>query len=148
MKSQKFNITGMTCSACSARVEKNINKTEGIIEANVNLLSNSMIVKYDESVLTEGDIIKVVQDTGYGASSADKKNEAAKSDQKSDAEQEFKEMKKRLIISFLFAVPLFYISMGHMLEWPLPEIFHGMENTITFAFTQFLLAIPDRKSVV
>lgn len=142
MKSQKFNITGMTCSACSARVEKNINKTEGIIEANVNLLSNSMIVKYDESVLTEGDIIKVVQDTGYGASSADKKNEAAKSDQKSDAEQEFKEMKKRLIISFLFAVPLFYISMGHMLEWPLPEIFHGMENTITFAFTQFLLAIP------
>ena len=142
MKSQKFNITGMTCSACSARVEKNINKTEGIIEANVNLLSNSMIVKYDESVLTEGDIIKVVQDTGYGASSADKKNEAAKSDQKSDAEQEFKEMKKRLIISFLFAVPLFYISMGHMLEWPLPGIFHGMENTITFAFTQFLLAIP------
>lgn len=142
MKTQKFNVTGMTCSACSARIEKSINKTDGIIEANVNLLSNSMTVKYDESVLTEGDIIKVVQDTGYGASSAERKKEATKSDKKSDAEQEFKEMKKRLIISFLFAVPLFYLSMGHMFKWPLPDIFHGMENSITFAFTQFLLAIP------
>lgn len=142
MKSQKFNVMGMTCSACSARIEKNINKTDGVIEANVNLLSNSMNVKYDESVLTEEDIIKVVQDTGYGASSAERKKDAVKTEQKSDAENEFKEMKKRLIISFLFAVPLFYISMGHMFKWPLPDIFHGEENAITFAFTQFLLAIP------
>lgn len=142
MKTQKFNVTGMTCSACSARIEKNINNRNGIIEANVNLLSNSMIVKYDESVLTEGDIIKVVEDTGYGASSAERKNAAPKEEQKSDAEKEFKEMKKRLIISFLFAVPLLYLAMGHMLKWPLPDIFHGMENSITFAFTQFLLALP------
>ncbi len=142
MKAQKFNVTGMTCSACSARIEKNINNTNGIIEANVNLLSNSMSVKYDESILTEGDIIKVVEDTGYGASSAERKNAAPKSEQKSDAEKEFKEMKKRLIISFLFAVPLLYLAMGHMLKWPLPDIFHGMENSITFAFTQFLLALP------
>lgn len=142
MKAQKFNVTGMTCSACSARIEKNINNTNGIIEANVNLLSNSMLVKYDESILTEGDIIKVVEDTGYGASSAERKNAAPKSEQKSDAEKEFKEMKKRLIISFLFAVPLLYLAMGHMLKWPLPDIFHGMENSITFAFTQFLLALP------
>ncbi len=142
MKTQKFNVTGMTCSACSARIEKNINNTNGIIEANVNLLSNSMTVKYDESVLTEGDIIKVVEDTGYGASSAERKNAAPKAEQKSDAEKEFKEMKKRLIISFLFAVPLLYLAMGHMLKWPLPDIFHGMENSITFAFTQFLLALP------
>ncbi|HBD64651.1 MAG TPA: heavy metal translocating P-type ATPase, partial [Clostridiales bacterium] len=99
-------------------------------------------VKYDESVLTEGDIIKVVEDTGYGASSAERKNAAPKAEQKSDAEKEFKEMKKRLIISFLFAVPLLYLAMGHMLKWPLPDIFHGMENSITFAFTQFLLALP------
>ncbi len=142
MKSQKFNVTGMTCSACSARIEKNINKTDGIIEANVNLLSNSMTVKYDESVLTEKDIIKVVQDTGYGASSAERKKDTAAPDQKSDAEKEFHEMKKRLLISFIFAVPLLYLAMGHMLKWPLPDIFHGEENAMTFAFTQFLLALP------
>jgi len=132
----------MTCSACSARIEKNINKTDGIIEANVNLLSNSMTVKYDESVLTEKDIIKVVQDTGYGASSAERKKDTAAPDQKSDAEKEFHEMKKRLLISFIFAVPLLYLAMGHMLKWPLPDIFHGEENAMTFAFTQFLLALP------
>ncbi|NYB74624.1 heavy metal translocating P-type ATPase [Sedimentibacter hydroxybenzoicus DSM 7310] len=142
MKTKKFNITGMTCSACSARIEKNINKTEGVIEANVNLLSNSMTVKYDETVLSESDIVKVVLNTGYGASSAEKKKDAPDKNDKTDAEKEFTEMKKRLIISFIFAVPLFYISMGHMLKWPLPDIFHGMENSITFAFTQLLLALP------
>lgn len=142
MKTQKFNVTGMTCSACSARIEKNISKTEGIIESNVNLLSNSMTVKYDESKLTESDIIKVVQDTGYGASSAERKKESVNTEQKSDAEKEFKEMKSRLIISFLFAIPLLYLAMGHMLEWPLPSIFHGDKNAMTFAFTQFLLALP------
>ncbi len=142
MKTKKFNITGMTCSACSARIEKNINKTEGVIEANVNLLSNSMTVKYDETVLSESDIVKVVLNTGYGASSAEKKKDASDKNDKTDAEKEFTEMKKRLIISFIFAVPLFYISMGHMLKWPLPDIFHGMENSITFAFTQLLLALP------
>lgn len=144
MKQQKFNVTGMTCSACSARIDKNVNKTEGVIEANVNLLSNSMMVKYDESVLSEADIIKVVEDTGYGASSADKKKAAAaaSNNQESDAQKEFKEMKKRLIVSFAFAIPLLYLAMGHMLNWPLPDIFKGPENAITFAFTQFLLVIP------
>lgn len=142
MKTKKFNITGMTCSACSARIEKNLSKTDGVIEVNVNLLSNNMTVKYDETILTDGDIVKVVLNTGYGAASAEKKKEAIAKDEKSDAEKEFLEMKKRLIISFLFAVPLFYISMGHMLNWPLPSIFHGTENAIIFAFTQFLLAIP------
>ena len=142
MKSEKFDVTGMTCSACSARIEKNLSKADGVIEANVNLLSNSMTVKYDESVMTEGDIIKVVQDTGYGASSTESKKAAPAANQATDAEKEFKEMKKRLIVSFLFAIPLFYISMGHMLNWPLPWFFHGTENAITFAFTQFLLALP------
>lgn len=142
MKTQKFNVTGMTCSACSARIEKNINKTDGIIEANVNLLSNSMTVKYDEAQLSEKDIIKVVQDTGYGASSAERKKEAPAANEKSDAEKEFAEMKKRLTVSFLFAVPLLYLAMGHMLNWPLPDIFHGEKNAMTFAFTQFLLALP------
>ncbi len=142
MQTKKFNITGMTCSACSSRIEKNLSKTNGVIEVNVNLLSNNMTVKYDEAVLNEGDIVKVVLNTGYGASSAEKKKEAAAKDGKSDAEKEFLEMKKRLIISFLFAVPLLYLAMGHMLNWPLPDIFHGTENAMTFAFTQFLLALP------
>ncbi len=143
MKSQKFNVTGMTCSACSARIEKNINKAQGVLQANVNLLSNSMTVKYDESVLNESDIIKVVQDTGYNASSSDLKKSLEKThENKSDAQEEFKEMKKRLAISFIFAIPLLYLAMGHMLNWPLPSVFHGEKNAITFAFTQFLLAIP------
>ena len=143
MKSQKFNVTGMTCSACSARIDKNVNKLEGVIEANVNLLSNSMQVKYDESVIDEKQIIKVVEDTGYGASMAGNKKSAVKEKESiSDAESEIKEMKKRLIISFIFAVPLFYISMGHMLDWPLPSLFHGMENALVFSFTQLLLCLP------
>jgi len=143
MKSQKFSVTGMTCSACSARIEKNINRTEGIIQANVNLLNNSMMIKYDDSMINESDIIKVVQDAGYNASSAEsKKTTDKKVEGKTDTEIEIKHMKNRLIISFLFAIPLFYISMGHMLKWPLPNIFHGTENALIFAFTQFLLALP------
>ncbi|MDF2676224.1 MAG: Lead, cadmium, zinc and mercury transporting ATPase [Bacillota bacterium] len=144
MKSQKFNVTGMTCSACSARIEKNIKKTDGIVEANVNLLTNSMNIKYDESVLSENDIIKVVVDTGYGATSAEKNVAKFKTEQNgpTDTELEVKEMKKRLIVSFMFAIPLLYLAMGHMLKWPLPKIFHGEENTITLAFTEFLLCLP------
>ena len=141
MKTQKFDVTGMTCSACSARIEKNVNKTEGILEANVNLLTNSMTVKYDESLLSEEDIIKVVEDTGYGASTVMQKNKDIKKDAKDD-KSEIREMKKRVIISLIFAIPLFYISMGHMLNWPLPKIFHGTENALIFAFTQFLLCLP------
>ena len=142
MKTQKFDVTGMTCSACSARIEKNISKTQGVIETNVNLLSNNMTVKYDESVLNEIDIIKVVEDTGYGAYLVEKIKSEAKKDSKADDKSEINEMKKRLIISFVFAIPLFYISMGHMINWPLPSIFHGTENALIFAFTQFLLCLP------
>jgi len=141
MKTQKFEVTGMTCSACSARIEKNINKTDGVIEASVNLLTNSMIVKYDESVLSVDEIIKVVENTGYGASPVQDKKKEVKSQAKDD-KSEIREMKKRVIISLIFAAPLFYISMGHMLKWPLPEIFHGEENALIFAFTQFLLCLP------
>lgn len=143
MKSQKFNVTGMTCSACSSRIEKNINKTEGIKEANVNLLSNSMMIEYDDSIINENDIIKVVQDTGYDAYLAEgKRSSDRKQDSKAETEIEFKEMKQRLIVSFIFAIPLLYLAMGHMLNMPLPSIFHGTENSLIFAFTQFLLCLP------
>jgi heavy metal translocating P-type ATPase len=143
MKSQKFNVTGMTCSACSTRIEKNINKTEGIKEANVNLLSNSMMIEYDDSIINENDIIKVVQDTGYDAHIVGNKRSSDKNQNvKSDSDIEFKEMKIRLVVSFIFAIPLLYIAMGHMLNMPLPSIFHGTKNALTFAFTQFLLCLP------
>ncbi|MCT7910780.1 heavy metal translocating P-type ATPase [Arcobacter lacus] len=143
MKSQKFDIKGMTCSACSTAVDRNVKKLEGINEVNVNLLNNSMIVKYDENVLNNETIIKKVQDAGYEAFLV----ENGKKNQKNSTEDnlgkiETNELKNRLIISFIFAIPLFYISMGHMLNWYLPYLFHGYSNAITFAFTQFLLALP------
>ncbi|MEV9593081.1 heavy metal translocating P-type ATPase [Aliarcobacter butzleri] len=143
MKSQKFDIKGMTCSACSTAVDRNVKKLEGINEVNVNLLNNSMIVKYDENVLNNEAIIKKVQDAGYEAFLV----ENGKKTQKNSTEDnlgriETNELKNRLIISFIFAIPLFYISMGHMLNWYLPHLFHGYSNAITFAFTQFLLALP------
>ncbi|MDN5048637.1 heavy metal translocating P-type ATPase [Aliarcobacter butzleri] len=143
MKSQKFDIKGMTCSACSTAVDRNVKKLEGINEVNVNLLNNSMIVKYDENVLNNEAIIKKVQDAGYEAFLVGN----GKKTQKNSTEEnlgkiETNELKNRLIISFIFAIPLFYISMGHMLNWYLPHLFHGYSNAITFAFTQFLLALP------
>ncbi|WP_152632464.1 heavy metal translocating P-type ATPase [Aliarcobacter butzleri] len=143
MKSQKFDIKGMTCSACSTAVDRNVKKLEGINEVNVNLLNNSMIVKYDENILNNETIIKKVQDAGYEAFLV----ENGKKNQKNLTEEnlgkiETNELKNRLIISFIFAIPLFYISMGHMLNWYLPHLFHGYSNAITFAFTQFLLALP------
>ncbi|MFY4817309.1 heavy metal translocating P-type ATPase [Aliarcobacter butzleri] len=143
MKSQKFDIKGMTCSACSTAVDRNVKKLEGINEVNVNLLNNSMIVKYDENVLNNETIIKKVQDAGYEAFLVENGKKTQKnSTEKNLGKIETNELKNRLIISFIFAIPLFYISMGHMLNWYLPHLFHGYSNAITFAFTQFLLALP------
>ncbi|MDK2081481.1 heavy metal translocating P-type ATPase [Aliarcobacter butzleri] len=143
MKSQKFDIKGMTCSACSTAVDRNVKKLEGINEVNVNLLNNSMIVKYDENVLNNEIIIKKVQDAGYEAFLVENGKKTQKnSTEKNLGKIETNELKNRLIISFIFAIPLFYISMGHMLNWYLPHLFHGYSNAITFSFTQFLLALP------
>lgn len=142
-----FNITGMTCSACSARVQKSVEKLEGINSCSVNLLKNSMTVDADENVLSADDIIKAVTDAGYGAAvktsgSTMNKGETKDRSSKEKTNDEYKQMKKRLIVSFVFAIPLFYLSMGHMMNWPLPEIFLGKENALIFTFTQFLLVIP------
>ena len=143
MKSQKFDIKGMAWSACSTAVDRNVKKLEGINEVNVNLLNNSMIVKYDENVLNNEIIIKKVQDAGYEAFLVENGKKTQKnSTEKNLGKIETNELKNRLIISFIFAIPLFYISMGHMLNWYLPHLFHGYSNAITFSFTQFLLALP------
>ena len=145
MGKEQFSVTGMTCAACSARVEKSVNKLPGIQEVAVNLLKNSMTVTFDEGEIGTDDIINAVVNTGYGAALPQKSGNAVngkKSSALHGAMDEMKEMRKRLVISFIFAIPLFYISMGHMMNWPLPSAFHGTENALIFAFTQFLLLIP------
>ena len=140
---QKFNVSGMTCSACSAHVEKSVAKTEGVQSVEVSLLTNSMQVVYDESRIDPAKIIRAVEQSGYGASLPQKgapaASAAAPASSPADA---VKQMKRRLILSFCFLIPLFYLSMGHMMGLPIPHFFHGTENALTFAFTQLLLTLP------
>ena len=135
---EKFNVTGMTCSACSAHVEKSVKKLDGVKSVNVNLLQNNMHVDFDETAVSVDDIINAVVSGGYGASVAGKKQE--KTDNKID--NEISNMKFRLIVSLVCLVPLMYISMGHMWGWPFLSVFHDAENGITFALTQMLLTLP------
>ena len=142
MQKVLFDVTGMSCSACSARIEKVISKLEGISEVSVNLLKNSMSATYDESILDTGAIIERVEKLGYGAfvrRGVDEKT----AEKPTDASAiEMQNMKKRLIVSFVFMIPLFYISMGEMAGWPLPSFLMGVENSMVYAFTLFLLALP------
>lgn len=147
MKKEQFNVTGMTCAACSARVEKAVGKLPGVDKIAVNLLKNSMVVEYDETALDTQKIIGAVTEAGYGASLKEtaQQGKASKSMQASAndiARQEYEAVKKRLKLSLVFAVPLSYISMGHMMGWPLPEIFLGVENAMIFSLTLLLLVIP------
>ena len=140
-----FDVTGMTCSACSAHVEKSVAKVAGVRSVTINLLSNNMAVDYDESAVNDAAIITAVEHAGYGASVRGPAQTAAHSAPRAAADpmkDEIKNMKRRLIVSFIFLIPLFYISMGHMMGLPLPHILHGNANALSFAFTQFLLTLP------
>lgn len=157
---ERFDVTGMTCSACSSHVEKSVGKLTGVENVSVNLLTNSMQVEFDENKLDTAGIIKAVEDAGYGAAVKDgHAKSGTKTSGQSDSqensglsavEQNVKNMKKRLIISLIFWIPLMYVSMGHMIyQWlniPMPpftmNFLHGNENAITYAFTQFLLLLP------
>ena len=139
---QKFTVTGMTCSACSAHVDKAVRKLPGVQDVNVNLLGGSMTVDGDDSVTPEA-VIAAVEKAGYGASlPAAPGQNAAPVPAPNTMEDELKSMKTRLIASFIFLIPLFYLSMGHMMGWPIPHFFHGMENAMTYALTLFLLTVP------
>lgn len=157
---ERFDVTGMTCSACSSHVEKSVSKLTGVENVSVNLLINSMQVEFDENKLDTAGIIKAVEDAGYGAAVKDgHAKSGTKTSGLSDSqensglsavEQNVKNMKKRLIVSLIFWIPLMYVSMGHMIyQWlniPMPpftmNFLHGNENAITYAFTQFLLLLP------
>ncbi len=143
---EKYNVTGMTCSACSSRVDKCVRKLEGVKEVNVNLLTNSMNVIYDETRLQSSAIISAVVAAGYGASldqpSAPGAASAPKAPKTDVLAEQMKSMKHRLIISFAFLIPLMYVSMGSMMGLPLPGFLVGIENAVSFALTQFLLCLP------
>ena len=143
MAKQKFNISGMTCSACSAHVEKAVNKLEGVKTASVNLLANSMVAEFDENILSKKDIIEAVIQSGYGASLPERSGDkTAAAPQVDLIAQELAAMKRRMIWSFAFLIPLFYISMGHMMGAPLPGFLLGLENAVAFGLTQLLLTLP------
>jgi len=139
---QKFAVTGMTCAACSARIEKAVQKADGVLSVQVNLLTNSMSVEYDPAQTQPERIIRAVEDAGYGASPFHKTGKAAPPQAESPVDAQLRDMKRRLVVSFCFLIPLLYISMGHMLGAPLPAPLHGTEGASGFAFLQFLLTLP------
>ena len=158
MQKETFNVTGMTCSACSARVERAVKKMEGTAEVSVNLLTNTMTLAYDTAVTSPAAIIAVVEDAGYGASvksaagatpALDAAAQGTAGTGTDAAEKEVRAMRSRLLTSILFLLPTMYIAMSPMLAmWGIPyaagfkEIFWGAENALTFALAQFILILP------
>ena len=134
---QKLNVTGMTCAACSARVEKVTKAVPGVANAEVNLLAGTMVVDAENQQAIEA-VIQAVKDSGYGAFVPGKKQET----QAAPRDNALKEMKKRIIGSAVFLVILMYFTMGHMIGLPEPHWYHGTENAMVAALLQFFLTLP------
>ena len=142
---KSFEVTGMTCSACSSHVEKSVRKLQGVAAVSVNLLQNRMQVEYDDKALSDEAIMEAVEKAGYGACPLEpaKQGKAKQERRPQNAMgQELASMRRRLWVSIAFLIPLMYISMGHMMGLPLPGFFHGAANAVTLAFTQLLLTLP------
>lgn len=149
---QTFDVTGMTCAACSARVEKAAAGVEGVRSCAVNLLKNSMEVDYDGTPDVQAAVVSAVEKAGYGAlprpsgsgpsSSAPGMAARAASAPANAAAKEARTVRLRLVVSFAFLLPLFYLSMGRMLGWPQPAFLAGDAALLPWAFTQFLLLLP------
>lgn len=137
MMTEQFAVTGMTCAACSAHVEKAVSGLSGVQSAPVNLMLGSMTVTYDEKAVTEGDIIAAVKAAGYGASPASQTDQGQL---RRDQDAALRRRKKHLIWSVVFLVPLFYLSMGHMMGLPLPQVLHT--HPLLLACLQLALVIP------
>lgn len=141
---QRFDVSGMTCSACSAHVEKAVKSLGCVREVSVSLLTNSMQVEFEEGQRDIGAVIRAVEKAGYGAS----ETQSQKSDvlqtktEKNTKETERREMKKRILLSVFFLILLMLLSMGHMVGLPLPSFLSGAENAVSFLMTQLLLTLP------
>ncbi|HZJ85702.1 MAG TPA: heavy metal translocating P-type ATPase, partial [Erysipelotrichaceae bacterium] len=141
MDKVSYDITGMTCTACVGAVEKSVSKLEGVESVSVSLMTNSMTVNYKPDQVDNKKIADAVSKAGYSASVKGESITATKGEENA-IETEIKEMRFRLIVSLIFMIPLMYISMGEMMGLPVPSIFLGYENSLTYAFTQFLLVLP------
>ena len=143
MKQECYDITGMTCASCSAAVERVTRKMEGVQESNVNLATNKMTITYDESKVSPEDIIGRVEKAGFGAALEQIKEKEQEKEEKLEQEEAQHKIRQRVIGSIIFAVPLLYISMGHMLpfELPLPRILSMEENPFNYALAQLLLTV-------
>ncbi len=140
---QCFNVTGMSCAACSARVDKCVSSLSGVDSVSVNLLKNNMTVEYDSSIIAPEEIIKAVENSGYGAYLPDGRDETVKTAVSGkNNNDEHNNMLLRLVLSAVFSVLLSYTAMGHMLPLPLPPFLEGAHNIGINAFTQFLLTLP------
>ncbi len=138
LKKQRFDVTGMSCAACQAHVEKAVGKVGGVKNVSVSLLTGSMNVEFDEAACSDSDIISAVKGAGYGAGLPSGKNASPDISDKAAGDAAYK--KRRLWLSIGFMVPLFYLCMGPMAGLPVPGIFSGRENAMVFALTQLLLA--------
>lgn len=139
MKS-KFNVTGMSCAACSAHVEKAVKKLDGVSGVAVSLITASMTVEYEG--VSSQQIIDAVEKAGYGCSLADSKTATPQKSSTELKKEETRAMKRRLFLSIGFLAVLMYVSMGHMLGAPLPQFMLGAEGAANFGFTQLLLTLP------
>ncbi len=149
MKTEKYQVTGMTCAACQANVTRCVQKLEGVEEVNVSLLANQMTVSYDENEVEQQAIVQAVEDIGYGACPISGKKEAETGTfrsewqaRQSQVDESQKAMKQRLISSIVLLVPLMYVAMGAMMSLPMPEFLLGIENAMVSALLQLLLTIP------
>ena len=127
-----FKITGMTCSACAARIERAMKKLDGVNEAAVNFAAEKLYITYNEKNVSEDNIVSAIKKAGYDIASPDAKPE------KTPSQLLF----RRFVISLCFCVPLLIISMGHMVGLPLPKIIDPMESPLNFALIQLLLTVP------
>ena len=141
MVTEKYNISGMTCAACSSAVERVTRKLEGVSESNVNLTTGILTITYDETKITQNDVVTRVERAGFGAELHVEKNKEEKVKEEEALEQDIKKTKHRLVTNVLLAIPLLYISMGHMVPFPmpLPNILDMHHNPLNFALAQLIL---------
>lgn len=144
---KKYDIQGMTCSACSANVQRSVSKVSGVSAVQVNLLTNTMVVEFNSDATSTEQIIQAVRDAGYDAAPSVSRSQAGQTARTmatpiDQANQELTGMRMRLTVSFAFLLPLLYLAMGHMFDWPLPGFFHGTANAMNLAFTEFILLVP------
>ena len=154
MAQEKFDVGGMTCASCQAHVDRAVSKLDGVNSVAVNLLSGSMAVEFDENVVSIDDICTAVDRAGYSAapaagsegapagSNATASPAARRTSPTKKLEAAAAAMKRRLIVSIVFLIPLFYIGMGHMLSWPLPAVFTDHTHSMTLALTELVLLVP------